>query len=87
MEGTSEKYLLTWTLEHCHRLSFLYSKDNPCVDVHSSEVAAVSCRRFTSNIKDASMSEAAEILEDIDKLTDEDLKVTTVKCFTVELVI
>ena len=63
------------------------SKDNPGVYVHSSEVETDSCRRLIPNIKDASMSETAEILEEIDKLTDEDLKVTIVKRFTVELVI
>ncbi len=39
--------------------------------------------RLSVNVKDASNSETAEILAEIDSLTDDDLKITTVEHFSI----
>lgn len=38
--------------------------------------------RLTENIQEASEDEAAEILEELDKLTDDDLEIVRTKSFT-----
>lgn len=56
---------------------------NEALDAYLPIMKADPFYRLTANVKDASQSENAEILSEINNLTDDDLEIATVKRFTV----
>ena len=56
---------------------------NEALDAYLPTMKADPFYRLTANVKDASKSETAEILSEIERLSDDDLEITTVKRFKV----
>lgn len=56
---------------------------NEALDAYLPTMKADPFYRLTANVKDASESETAEILSEIEGLSDDDLEITTAKRFKV----